>query len=441
MEKTVIFWFRSDLRLHDQPALKAAIDSGASTILPVYCHLDQDMASPWGFARQQGLHRRYWIQRALQGLERELTGLGSTLLHCLGAPEKVLPELARSIGTRRIYCESIAAPYEEQEVVALRAAGLSVTTVWQSSMLDPYDLPWPAQKLPASFTPFRQAIESARIQPPAPLSVPIRLPAAPDMAIPAGLSGRPATLPAPFLDPRSSFPYTQPEFDGTEQAGLTHLEQYLHARRPHTYKQTRNDLTGTGYSSKWSPWLATGSLSAREVMSQLRGFEESYGANDGSYWLWFELLWRDYFRFLHRQYGQKLYRQRGLADFQPPRFHAASGYAGHNEEGFWRWCHSETGQPLIDAAMRELRLTGFLSNRLRQIVASYLVHDIGGDWRAGAAWFESQLLDYDPYSNQGNWLYIAGRGTDPRGGRHFNLQKQMQQYDPQGRYQQKWSKD
>jgi deoxyribodipyrimidine photo-lyase len=88
--------------------------------------------------------------------------------------------------------------------------------------------------------------------------------------------------------------------------------------------------------------------------------------------------------------------------------------------------------------MKELRQTGFSSNRMRQILASYWIYDMKGDWRAGAAWFESQLIDYDVYSNQGNWLYIAGRGTDPRGGRAFNVHKQMREYDPEGIFCKMW---
>ena len=95
----------------------------------------------------------------------------------------------------------------------------------------------------------------------------------------------------------------------------------------------------------------------------------------------------------------------------------------------------------MDAGMRELKATGYLSNRLRQVVASYLIYDLHSDWRAGAAWFESQLLDYDVYSNQGNWLYIAGRGTDPRGGRRFNPQKQAQDHDANGSYRALWLVD
>ena len=91
--------------------------------------------------------------------------------------------------------------------------------------------------------------------------------------------------------------------------------------------------------------------------------------------------------------------------------------------------------------MRELLATGYLSNRMRQNVASYLIHDLQCDWCAGAAWFEAQLLDFDVYSNQGNWLYLSGRGTDPRGSRRFNPDKQAQDYDKKGEYRGVWGKE
>jgi deoxyribodipyrimidine photo-lyase len=167
-------------------------------------------------------------------------------------------------------------------------------------------------------------------------------------------------------------------------------------------------------------------------MKELKQFELEQGANEGSYWLWFELLWRDYFRVLHLKYGQKLYCAGGLNQSEQPI---------HNARGFGHWCSGTTGESIVDAGMRELRATGYLSNRLRQVVASYLIYDLHSDWRAGAAWFESQLLDYDVYSNQGNWLYIAGRGTDPRGGRRFNPQKQAQDHDANGSYRALWLGD
>ena len=125
-----------------------------------------------------------------------------------------------------------------------------------------------------------------------------------------------------------------------------------------------------------------------------------------------------------------MYRGRGLNE-------RASRY-NHDPEAFARWCAGRTGHAFIDAGMRELAATGWLSNRMRQVVASYLIHDLRGDWRAGAAWFEAQLVDYDVYSNQGNWLYIAGRGTDPRGGRRFDPDRQAAMYDTDGAYRARW---
>jgi deoxyribodipyrimidine photo-lyase len=228
---------------------------------------------------------------------------------------------------------------------------------------------------------------------------------------------------------RSNFPYTQAHCRGGETSGLSHLRSYLTPPWPDRYKQTRNALQGQHTSSHWSPWLATGALSARTIWAALHGYETQYGANDGTYWLWFELLWRDNFRLLHLQHGRQLYAARGLSHLPKP---------SHFPKDFQRWCSGNTGEPIVDAGMRELAATGFPSNRMRQIVASFLVHDLACDWRAGAAWFESQLVDFDVCSNQGNWLYVSGRGTDPRAGRRFNPAKQTQDHDPQGRFQKAW---
>lgn len=420
---TVIFWFRSDLRLHDQPALAAAIQ-GATHLLPVVCGL-ADEPTPWGFSRV-GPHRRAFFAATVRDLSQRLAALGSRLQVCDAPPAIALPALARAAGATTVVCEAIAAPYEEAEVAALRAAGLEVRTVWQSTLFSPDALPFSPDRLPQVFTAFRQALERARRKPTAPIPAPRALPPPPPGLPPSS----PLVSPDVRVDPRSSFPYGTPECGGGETAALAHLAQYLARKLPHTYKATRNGLMGRDYSSKLSPWLATGALSVRQVFAELRRFEDTEGANDGTYWLFFELLWRDYFRFLHLQHGRALYRARGLSTRPPPT---------HDPDGFARWCSGRTGEPLVDAAMRELLATGYLSNRLRQVAASYLIHDAGGDWRAGAAFFEAQLVDFDVYSNQGNWLYIAGRGTDPRGGRRFNPEMQAQDYNADGHYRRLWS--
>ena len=431
---TVLFWFRHDLRLHDQSALHAACQLGAQHLLPMVYLPDVQATTAWGFARI-GPHRRAWLANTIQNLLQGLSSKRSQLLILNQPAATALPALARAVGASTLVCEDIAAPEEQAQVAALRAAGLQVQTVWHSSLLHPAQLPWPVQHLPAVFTPFRQQLEQAELQAAAPLPTPATLPPAPAQ-VPAPWANNPAQAlaalagAAPAPDARSAFPYLQGELHGGEAAALAHLGQYLARGLPHSYKRTRNDLLGLDYSSKWSPWLATGALSPRQALAQLRQFEATHGTSDGSYWLWFELLWRDYFRFLHLQHGPALYRARGLG---PQRA------TPHDAQRFAAWCAGRTGQPLVDAAMRELAATGYLSNRLRQVAASYLVHDLACDWRAGAAWFEAQLLDYDVYSNQGNWLYIAGRGTDPRGGRRFNPIQQAATYDPDGTYQRLWS--
>ena len=426
----VIFWFRSDLRVGDNLALAEACASAARLLL-VYCHDPAaDAPTRWGFARR-GPHRRAFVEAALDDLDAALRARGSALLELHGAPGDLLPALARAVGTDAVVCEAIAAPEEEDELAALRAAGLRVRTVWQSSLLDPAALPFAPARLPKVFTAFRQAVESAGLQPPAPLPAAQTLPPWPDLATGAEAAHRLRACRRSYTVEQASFPWWRSDFAGGEGAALAHLARYFASDRPQHYKATRNGLSGIDFSSKFSPWLAQGALSPRVAFAALRRHEAAQGVSEGSYWLWFELLWRDYFRFLHLQHGRHLYRVRGLNAAAPP--------PAHDPAAFVAWCEGRTGHAFIDAGMRELAATGWLSNRMRQVVASYLIHDLGCDWRAGAAWFEAQLVDYDVYSNQGNWLYIAGRGTDPRGGRRFDPDRQAATYDADGAYRTRWA--
>ena len=187
---------------------------------------------------------------------------------------------------------------------------------------------------------------------------------------------------------------------------------------------------GIDFSTKLSPWLACGYVSARQAYDFLLNYEENINKNESTYWIFFELLWREYFRLIFKKYGKKIFHKHGLG--------FSEGEVDHSPENFELWREGKTSSNFINAGMKELNETGFLSNRMRQIVASFLVNELACDWRAGAAWFESQLIDYDVFSNQCNWAYIAGYGTDPRGGRHFNIHKQKATYDPNSLYQELW---
>lgn len=423
-ENSAIYWFRNDLRLHDNPALNKAI-SHSHQLIPVYCHDSQlSLPNPWGFTRCSAL-RQQFIFSCLDDLAEQIKHKKSCLVELLGNPVQEIYQLCQQFQIKKIYCEDIQAPEEIAQVKALRDLGIEVICTWQSSLLAPEDLPFKAHQVDDVFTQFRVRVEKSLIRPSPVIAAPSVFPALPDGVVKQ--NSRP-NIASVTEHPNSSFPFQSWDMSGETQA-LHQLKQYFKGEQAKLYKQTRNQLTGWHYSTKFSPWLAIGALSPRTIYHALKQYEAEFGESDGSYWIWFELLWRDYFRFLHFKYGRRLYLATGLKGGLLPE---------QNANNFQRWCNANCGNHLIDAAMRELQQTGFLSNRLRQIVASFLIYDLRSDWRMGAAWFEAQLLDYDVYSNQGNWLYIAGYGTDPRGGRRFDVIKQCREYDPHGDYQKSW---
>jgi deoxyribodipyrimidine photo-lyase len=271
-------------------------------------------------------------------------------------------------------------------------------------------LPFIVEHLPDNFTEFRKVVEN--------------IPATSYLVSPDAL---PPQIKFDFsevkLDCEQTIDGVLMPFKGGEASGIQQLHYYfLEAGLVSNYKNTSNNLDGWDFSSKLSPWLAQGCISPRRVLTDLRGYERQVGSNESTYWLYFELLWREYFQWLLYKYGSRLFHLRGTRDVNP--------MLTFYPEAFMAWKNGNTESDFVNAFMRQLKRTGWMSNRGRQVVASYLVNELGVDWRFGAAWFEEQLIDYDPASNWGNWQYLAGVGTDPRGKRVFNIEKQQKQYDP-----------
>lgn len=436
-----LLWLRRDLRLHDHPILSMP----AAQLLPVYILDPREFAPlPDGIAKAGPWRLRFLLQ-SLQDLAASLAARGSGLLFAIGEPESLLPALMQQYHLQSLWTGAEVTPEEtsqQQAVAAALSPGCQLQTFWQRSLFHPDDLPGAfgqqPERLPQVFSPFRRQLEKSGARWREPLPAPAQLPPLPE-ALRSGISadGRltgsdpwpgfaELGLQAPIPDARSAVP-----FSGGESAGLARLQHYLwNSHGIARYKETRNGTIGPDYSSKFSLWLADGSLSARQIMAEVQRYESVYGANDSTYWLYIELLWRDYFFWLARQHGPRLFWARGLKD-RPPLSQPDAAL-------LQRWREGQTEDAFINAGMRELQATGYLSNRLRQNVASYLVHHLKQDWRAGARWFEHCLIDYDPCSNWGNWLYLAGVGTDPRT-RVFNPRKQAQDYDSNGDYRSLWS--
>ena len=406
-----LYWFRNDLRLNDNLSLNLAL-AKSDAILFVYVHdIKNEKKCRWGFERF-GKHRKLFLSQGLAELKEKLSKSGHSLNTYVDDSVTVLVDLVKKYKIDTIFCESITSYEEVKQIEGLKARGMNVNLLWQSSLFANDQLPFNINDLPNVFTNFRKAIELSEIKPNKPVCTPEKL-----FNIDSITDSHSAIFNVKTIDyQKSSFPISQEDFMGGEKAGTSYLKKYFNSEKPSTYKKTRNELMGINFSTKMSPWLAIGFISSRQIFNFLEDYENKKTKNESTYWILFELMWRDYFRFIFKKFGNNIFHKQGLKFFK--------ANVEHSTNNFNLWMAGETKNEFINAGMVELKETGFLSNRMRQIVASYLVNELACDWRAGAAWFESQLIDYDVYSNQCNWAYIAGCGTDPRGGRHFNIEKQ-----------------
>ena len=358
------------------------------------------------------------------------------------AAENAVVRVASQLRATEVFVHAEAGTEERADELAMEKMlgqhEIRLSRLPGMTLLDPADLPFSLSQLPAVFSRFRRAVERKLVVP-APMRAPdvsaitIELPDAikSDRIDPVGdpmqiVKRICGSAPEMETDPRATWAPS-----GDRASGLTRLRTWIWERdRLRTYKQTRNGMLGPDDSSRFSPWLATGVLSVREVNAEIDRYETERVRNDDTYWLRFELLWRDYFRFVMHRFGHRLFQPTGLQERRVPwRTDALQLRA---------WEQGMTGVPLVDANMRELRATGFMSNRGRQIVASFLTKHLGHDWRDGAAWFESNLIDYDCPSNWGNWCYAAGVGNDARGFRVFDVVGQAERYDPDADYILHW---
>jgi deoxyribodipyrimidine photo-lyase len=241
-------------------------------------------------------------------------------------------------------------------------------------------------------------------------------------------------------------------FRGGSTAGHARLDHLFESASMTQYKDTRNGLLGTDFSTKLSAWLALGCVTARQIHHRLVAFEDGTdggkwrgvqghgrGENKGTAAVRFELLWRDYMRLCTRKFGPRLFHLSGFRKDDSYPWKMPSKAHPELHVTLARFLNGTTGTGLIDASQRELLLTGYTSNRARQNVASFLSKHLGLNWMLGAEWYESLLVDYDVSSNWGNWQYVAGVGNDPRGeARVFNPIKQACDYDPSGEYIKAW---
>jgi deoxyribodipyrimidine photo-lyase len=426
--RNIVVWFKTDLRLHDNETLVKAIAQG-DAIVPIYCFDDSHFVeSEYGF-QKTGSFRAQFLLESLTDLDKNLRKLGSGLIILRGKPEVEIPKVVSQYKANKVVAKREVAFEERQTETLVQEALFKLKCELQSystsTLYHAEDLPFSIKDIPDVFTNFRKKTEKdalirpsfeSPIQIKSPTIEPIQLPTMEEL----GLNFQP-------IDSRAAI-----VFKGGESQAIARLNHYFFETKCiSNYKETRNGLIGGDYSSKFSAWLALGCISPRFIYTQLQQYEAEFGANDSTYWLVFELLWRDYFRFMMKKHKSKLFNQSGIKDNKIQLFKT-------DVQKLQDWIEGRTGIDFVDANMIELKLTGFMSNRGRQNVASYLCNDLKLDWRLGAAYFEEQLIDYDVCSNWGNWAYLAAVGNDPRDNRYFNIEKQAAVYDKNKAYRNLW---
>ena len=429
MKKSIV-WFKTDLRLHDNETLIKAIEQ-SDEIIPVYCFDDAHfVTTDFGF-KKTGNFRAQFLLESLADLDRNLRAKGSGLLIVKGKPEVEIPKIVQHFKVTKVFSKKEVS-YEEKQTEAkvqeeLFKLKCELKIFSTSTLYHAEDLPFSIKDIPDVFTNFRKKTEKdAVIRDAFDAPKEIKSPEIEQLKLP---TLEELKLEFQSIDSRAVLP-----FKGGETEAIARLNHYFFETKCISeYKETRNGLVGADYSSKFSPWLALGCISPRFIYDELKKYETQFGANESTYWLVFELLWRDYFRFMMKKYNAKFFQQAGIQNKGIP-------VNKHNTHQLQEWIDGETGVDFVDANMKELKLTGFMSNRGRQNVASYLCNDLKLDWRFGAAYFEQQLIDYDVCSNWGNWAYLAGVGNDPRGNRYFNINKQSTDYDKNKKYRDLWLK-
>ena len=426
--KTSIVWFKTDLRLNDNKTLVKAI-AQSDQIIPVYCFDDSHYQdTKYGF-KKTGNFRAQFILESVRDLDASLREIGSKLLILKGKPEIEISKIVAEYKAQKVFAKKEVSFEEKQtenlvrdELFKLRC---ELTTFSTSTLYHAQDLPFSIKDIPDVFTNFRKKIEKdSTIRPALEKPNKINSPEIPETVFP---TLEELGLEFSEIDSRAAI-----KFIGGETQAIKRLNHYFSETHCLSkYKETRNGMVGEDYSSKFSAWLASGCISPRYIYQEIKNYEAQFGANESTYWLVFELIWRDFFRFMFKKHQTKFFLYSGI---KTDKVNSKS----LNEKLLSQWINGATNSDFINANMIELKQTGFMSNRGRQNVASFLCNELNMDWRFGAAYFEEQLIDYDVCSNWGNWAYLAGVGNDPRGHRYFNIEKQANDYDKNHAFRNLW---
>jgi deoxyribodipyrimidine photo-lyase len=402
---TALVWLTRDLRLHDHPALRAALDRHGYA-LPVFCFDDRLL-----HGRHASGPRTQFMLECLADLDERLDGL---LAFRHGPPERELPVLAREAKASELHFSADSGPFARRRIArvvsAMREVGVECFRHPGLYAVDDLEALRTQGGRPYTvFSPFHRSwLREPRrevLAPPRPLGSP-----------PSGVrKGRLPSLGELGLEREVEEP-----LPGGERAGRERLASFLRSR-VQVYDRN-HDALGSDRTSRLSPYLHFGCLSPREI-------EERLPRGKGPDAFRRQLCWRDFYHHVLLHFPQN-----ARFEFQD-RYRGSISWSRARRR-FEAWCEGRTGYPLVDAGMRQLRREGWIHNRARLVVGSFLTKDLGIDWRWGERWFMRLLIDGDEANNNGNWQWIASVGVDPQPffRRIYNPARHQERFDPNGAY-------
>ena len=420
-----VVWFRRDLRLHDHPALTGA---AGGPVAPLFV-LDPALLG----GRFASPNRTWFLLGTLRGLAEALTAAGNPLWIAIGRPEELVPAFARAVRAASVVVSRDYAPYgrarDRRVAAALSAAGIGLHARRGQLIHEPEDVSTAAGAPFRVFSPFLRRWSSLPVR--EPLPAPDRL-EQPDVEVRDDRFGRGAIPRAADLGLEG--PTAAPErlLEPGEAAARQRLGTWLTAGPDHgplAYGRTRDRLADEHATSRLSQDLRFGLLSPVEVATRTLAIGD---VGDGTRRFLSELAWRDF-------YAHVLWHEPRTAREPFERRYATLDLPPTDPALVEAWRTGHTGYPVVDAAMRQLLATGFMPNRARMLVASFLTKDLLVDWRVGEAHFMGHLVDGDPASNLGGWQWAASVGTDAQPYfRVFNPVLQGERFDPDGEYVRRW---
>ena len=422
-----LVWFRNNLRVEDNSSLTKAINSSVNVIGFINIDPRNFISTKYGFKKTEKFRTKFFLE-SIAELKNELNKLNISLIITHDYPEKSIPQIIKQYEINKVFLQ---AEWTRDELIEDSYFPKDVELIkdFDQFLYSPTDVKTLYENIPRGFSNFRKKCEKYLsvddILPiPKPLNADNKIQI--DYPIP--------TLPDLGFNLFKNHTNSVFKFKGGEINGKKRIDDYFfNTRNVSNYKLTRNGLIGENYSSKFSPWLANGCVSVKYIYNQLKKYESEVDQNDSTYWLYFELIWRDFFKYVSMQHKDKFFSRDGI--------YGDDKQWSTDIEILSNWINGKTNEPFVNANMIELLETGFMSNRGRQNVANYLTKELKIDWRIGAEYFESMLIDYDVHSNYGNWLYNAGIGNDSMPFRKFNPKLQSERYDPDKLYEKIWLND